>query len=138
MSATAVSIPLRVQAVQFWERFRSLAGRRVEEGNILCGERLWVVAAQPGAAQPLTIRSTSDPTDLVECSLDLESGVVTCIPGAAIRAGALQFETLGATTACLRSDGALYSVEQALDMVLDELVWMEDCGCRATQEPGEK
>lgn len=113
----------------FWERFQLLAEQHIEEGNMLAGERLWKIERRTDASEALVIRSTVDPCNHLECSLDLRSGTLTCVPGS------LRFQVPGGAESVLRRDDAVYTLEQALCLILDELVrdWKEECGERPTR-----
>lgn len=99
----------------FWEQFQVLAERHIEEGNMLAGETLWKIerTEQP---EEFTIRSTVDPRNCLECSLNPRNGVLTCAPGS------LRFQVPLETAGPLQRDGAACSLEEALCLILDELV----------------
>lgn len=127
MAAKAVLVPIAAARVGLWDRFQCLAEQRVSEGNLTAGERLWEVVRSSGPAPRLTIRSTRHRADFVECSLDLESGVLTCKAGSAINADPLHFQLLEGTHDMLRRDVGDCTADQAIALILDELVWIEGC-----------
>ncbi len=126
MTANAGMVPLNAARSEFWERFQRLAELRVREGNLVAGEPLWEIVRASGSPPRLTIRSTTCPTDFSECSLDPESGVLTCRPGPAIDAGVLRWQLLEGTSDTLRGCDQDCTVDQAVTWILDELVWIED------------
>jgi hypothetical protein len=106
--------------IQCWNQFQSLAEGRVNEGNLVAGERLWELVKSPDPAGRLIIRSSSEPADCVECSLD--AGVLTCRPGPAIECDALVFRVAADTAGMLLADEPRFTLDQALTMILDQLV----------------
>jgi hypothetical protein len=114
-----------VERIQCWNRFQSLAEGRIHEGNLVAGERLWELVKSPHPARRLIIRSSIDPADFVECSLDPGAGVLTCRPGSAIECDDLVFRLAGDTADMLLVDDRQFTLEQALTMILDRLVWMD-------------
>jgi hypothetical protein len=114
-----------VEHIQCWNQFQSLAEGRVNEGNLVAGERLWELVKSPDPAGRLVIRSSSDPADSFECSLN--AGVLTCRPGSAIECDALEFRLAGDGAGMLLADEHRFTVEQALTMILDTLVSMDSC-----------
>src|SRR5215469_15869626 len=83
--------------IQCWNQFQSLAEGRVNEGNLVAGERLWELVKSSDPAGRLIIRSSSDPADSVECSLN--AGVLTCRSGSRIECDALEFRLAGDSAA---------------------------------------
>ena len=128
MAANAAMAPSLAKETGLWDRFQCVAEQRIKEGNLLAGERLWEIGRSPGMPHTFTIRSTIDPADFLECSLDGEAGVLTCTPGSAIRADPLRFQVSGETAGALGREGRDFTLEQAIFLILDELVWIEDCG----------
>ena len=114
-----------VEHIQCWKQFQSLAEGRVNEGNLVAGERLWELVKSPDPAGRLVIRSSSDPADSFECSLN--AGVLTCRPGSAIECDALEFRLAGDSAGMLLADEHRFTLEQALTMILDTLVSMDSC-----------
>ena len=110
--------------IQCWNQFQSLAEGRVKEGNLVAGECLWELVKSPDPVGRLIIRSSSDPADSIECWLD--AGVLTCRPGSAIEGDALEFRLAGDSFG-KPSDEHRFTLEQALTMILDKLVWMDSC-----------
>jgi len=106
--------------IQCWNLFQSLAEGRVKEGNLVAGERLWEVVKPPDRASRLIIRSSSNPDDCVECSLD--AGILTCQPGSAIECDSLVFRLAGDTAGMVLADEHRFTLDQALTMMLDQLV----------------
>ena len=109
--------------IQCWNQFQSLAEARVNEGNLVAGERLWELVKLPDPAGRLIIRSSNDPDHFVECSL--HAGVLTCRPGSAIECDALVFRFAGDTAGMLLADEHRFTLEQALTIILDQLVSMD-------------
>jgi hypothetical protein len=115
MTATEVT-PELCDLNRLWYRFQELAEFRVMEGNSLAGERLWETVKSPGLTGTLTIRSTRQPREFVECAVDPKTFVLTCKFGARPPA-ALEFPA---------ADPATRLLEETLTQVLDSLVWTED------------
>jgi hypothetical protein len=106
-----------------WRRFRTIAERHIEEGNLVAGERLWEIIAADDSRW-LTIRSTRWAADSVECVFDASTGSLTCAPGAAISAPPLTFQVLPG--GLVRRGGVECTIDEAVNLVLDELVWKEE------------
>lgn len=115
MAAKAAIVLFPAKDTEFWKRFHRMTEQRVVEGNVLAGERLWEIGSTPCVPLSFTIRSTIDPSDFLECSLDAEAGVVTCRPGPSIKAGTLAFRLTGAAVQPLQHDTEECTVEQAID-----------------------
>ena len=126
MAANAAMVPSLAKEMGFWDKFQCLAEQRVREGNLLAGERLWEIGRSPGMPHMFTIRSTMDPADFLECSLDGEAGVLTCNPGSAIKADPMRFRVCGGTAGALWREGRDCTLDQAISLILDELVWIEE------------
>ena len=108
-----------------WRRFRCLAERHIEEGNLVAGERLWEIVPSPDESAALTIRSTRWTSDSVECAYDASTGALTCAPGTAIVAPTLTFHVCTDDPGMFRRGGVDCTVDEAVALVLDELVWFE-------------
>ena len=126
MAAKAVAVPLAAEHIRFWDRFQSLAEQRIREGNLVSGEQLWEIVTSPGVAPRFTIQSTRHAAESLECSLNLETGVLTCRPGTAIKADPLNFHILRGIADTLRRNCENCTLEQAMDLILDELLWIEE------------
>lgn len=127
MAAKAVAVSITPDLTALWQRFQMLVEHRVCEGNILAGERLWEILKSPGVGLGITIRSTRYASGSVECSLDPESGVLTCRAGVENRLEPLELRVLGAFVDC--------ALGRAIDRILDELVGIEDRGAVAPVSP---
>ncbi len=126
MSARAVAVPVDVTNTGFWSLLQGLAEQRVSECNIVAGELLWELVRSSSGGMQFTIRSARDQSDSIDCSLDRETGVLTCAPGAGINAESLTFQVLGATCWTLQSASEDCTVDQAVARMLDQLIWIED------------
>lgn len=122
MAPKMVAAP-SAEHIQCWTRFQSLAEGRINEGNLVAGERLWELVKSPDLPARLIIRSSSDHGEFVECSLDAD--VLTCRPGLAIDCNALVFRLAGDAGGMASTDEHRFTIEQALTMVLDRLVSMD-------------
>ncbi|SRR6266481_2268404 len=120
--ATKAVIALKAEHIESWDRFQRLAELRVREGNAVAGECLWQTATAPDGAPLFSVQSTSRPGISVECSFDIEHGMLTCKPGSAIKADTLEFQFIGEAVVTPRRGGGELTLEQALILVLDELV----------------
>jgi len=119
-------------SVDVWTQFRCLTEHHVDEGNFVAGERLWEVVPSDEPADVLTIRSTRSIAHAIECAFDDSCGALTCAPGAAIAVRPLTFQVLPELPGIVRCDGRDYTVDEAVNRVLDELVWDDaDQGDRA-------
>jgi len=116
-----------VEYIQCWNRFQSLAEGRIHEGNLVAGERLWELVKSPDLGTRLIIRSSIDPAEFVECSLDPGAGVLRCRPGSETECDALVFRLADDTADRLLVDDRQFTCEQAVTMILDRLVWMDSC-----------
>ena len=105
-------------SVDLWTRFRCLTQRQVDEGNFVAGERLWEVVP---SSNTLTIRSTCSGAHAIECAFDDASGRLTCTAGA----GPLAFRVIPDRPGMLRCRGRNYTLAEAVNLILDELIWDE-------------
>ncbi len=101
---------------RLWYRFQELAEFRVMEGNCVAGERLWETVKSPGLAGTLTIRSTRQPREFVECAVNPRTFLLICRFGARPPAE-LKFPV---------AESAARQLDQTVTQVLDCLVWTED------------
>lgn len=129
MAAKALVVPVCFEDAGFWDEFRRHTENRVREGNILAGERLWelVLSSSPGSR--LMVRSTKHGADRIECTMDLGSRLLTCVPGSAIGSDPLIFHLIEGTSWKLARDGVECTIDQAVAWILDRLVWLEDRTC---------
>lgn len=132
MAPKMVAAP-STEHTQCWNQFQSLAEGRVKEGNLVAGECLWELVKWPDPEGRLVIRSSSDPADSVECSLN--AGVLTCRPGSAIECDALEFRLAGDSVGIPSADEHRFTLEQALTMILDKLVSADSCECGVERAP---
>jgi hypothetical protein len=126
MAAKAATVLFPAKDTEFWKWFHRMTEERIVEGNVLAGERLWEIQSTPCVPLSFTIRSTIDPSDFLECSLDIEAGVVTCSPGPVIEGDPLAFRLSGAAVHPLQHNRGECTVEQAIGLILDRLVWIGD------------
>lgn len=133
MAPKMVAAP-SAEHIQCWNQFQFMAEGRVKEGNLVAGECLWELVKSPGPERRLVIRSSSDPADSVECSLN--AGVLTCRPGSAIECEALEFRLAGDSAGMPSTDEHRFTLEQALTMILDKLVSIDSCEGEVERAPG--
>jgi hypothetical protein len=105
-----------------WSRIRFLSQQRIQEGNAVAGECLWTLTEGDPEAKCFTIGHIRSGEDYIECSLDPETWILTCKPGPARESGALVFEIIAGSSASVRHDGRDRSVDEAVTLILDELV----------------
>jgi hypothetical protein len=129
MAARAMTIPGVCTGTAVWHRFRSLAEHHITEGNLTAGEQLWEVVQSDEASNLLIIRSTRWTADSIECALDLKSGALTCAPGSAICTGPLKFQLVQDKPGMVRRRGKEFTIDEAVQLVLSELVWVDDADC---------
>jgi hypothetical protein len=115
-----------MEHIEIWDRFQSLAAGRVHEGNAVAGERLWEIVTLPDTEPRFIIQSTKHPADLVACSLDSKANLLTCSPGPANHSGPLTFHLLGEPVDRLRRGAWEGTLDQALNLILDQLLWTEE------------
>jgi hypothetical protein len=123
MATQPVMLEPRVARVAFWERFQHEMEFRVRECNAIAGEPLWVISGTGGSPVRFRVESAARSGDRIDCSFDLERGVLVCAPGPGVRARRLRFQWVDGK---LLRDGREYDVEQALRLVLDELVCIDE------------
>jgi hypothetical protein len=121
MAASAVVAEPAPERMAAWSRIRSLSQKRIHEGNAVAGERLWTLTGNPEVTC-FTIGHVGPGEEYIECSLDLETWILTCRPGRAREGGVLLFESMAGSSASLRHAGSDRSVEEAVTLILDELV----------------
>ena len=122
MAASAVVAGPAPERMAAWSRFRSVAQQRIHEGNAVAGERMWALTHEDARIPCFTIGCTLSGDNYVECSLDVETWLLTCKPGPAGGNSALIFEILAGSSAALRHAGRDRSVEEAVTLILNELV----------------
>ena len=118
----------------FWDRFQHLAAVRVRECNIVAGEELWITT---GAADPIptvVVVSTTCSQNRVECSFDPDRRILACKPGPALRIEPHQFEWIAETGDILRRESREFTLDEAVNLLLDELVCTENAGIASPSE----
>ena len=128
MAAKAIArVPVTEAYMELWEQFRCFAEQRVKEGNMVAGECLWEAVGYSATAPLLTIRSARNPDDALECSLDQESGILTCTPGPADAGGPWRLQLrYGGIGSAPGGEESACTIYEAVDWILDELVSLED------------
>jgi hypothetical protein len=123
MTTQPVMLQPRAARAAFWEQFQREVEIRVRECNTLADEPLWVVSGAGGPLRRLTVQSAARSGDRIDCSFDAQRGILVCSPGPDVRARRLQFRL---SNGRLSLDGREYRIEEALRLVLDELVCVDD------------
>ena len=123
MTTQPVMLEPRAARVAFWERFQRELEMRVRECNAIAGEPLWVVSGTGGPLCRSAVESATCPGDRIECSFDVDRGILVCAPGPGIRAKRLRFRWIDGK---LLLDSREYDMQQALRLVLDELVCIDE------------
>ncbi len=124
MAANAL-IPVKTPQAGFWDRFLQEATLRVDECNAIAGEILWRTAASPDPSPLFTVQSVGRPENSLECTFDFDLGKLTCKPGCAARP--LVFQLVDGGTGTLRRGRTKVSLKDAVEQILDELVWTDPC-----------
>jgi len=83
---------------------------------------MWALTHEDARIPCFTIGRTLSGDNYVECSLDVETWLLTCKPGPAGGSSALIFEILAGSSAALRHAGSDRSIEEAVTLILNELV----------------
>jgi len=83
---------------------------------------MWALTEEDAGIHCFTIGRTVSRDNYVECSLDVETWLLTCKPGPAGGNSALIFEILAGSSAALRYAGSDRSIEEAVTLILNELV----------------
>jgi hypothetical protein len=122
MATQPVMLQPRSARVAFWDEFQREVELRVRECNAIAGEPLWVISAINGRLRRLAVEWATRPGARIDCSFDLDRGVLSCTPGPALRARRLRFRW---TEGQLLLDGNFYTMDEALRLVLDELVCVD-------------
>ena len=125
MSAKAVPIASNDPQVTIWDRFLRLADDRVRECNAVAGERIWLAAVSGNSPDSWSVHSAARPGDSVSCRFDVQSGVLVCQPGSALRGETLVLECAGMLD-LLRCGEVELTLEQAVDLILNRLEWPDD------------
>ena len=123
MTTQPVMLEPRAARAAFWDRFGRELEARVRECNAVAGEPLWVTSRTGGPLGDFRVESATRSGDRVECSFDLERGILVCAPGPGVRAKRLRFQWREAN---LLLNGREYDFDQALRLVLDQLVWIDE------------
>lgn len=122
MAARVMAVPATGRGLP--ERFQRLAEDLIGEGNFLAEERLWEV--RMSGPMSITISSVQWEGNAIECTFDPDAGSLRCCPGAVIGHKPLVFDVVPDQNGILRRCGADLTLEEAVQLVLDELVWMDD------------
>jgi hypothetical protein len=122
MTTQPVILQPRAVRVAFWDRFHRELELRVQECNAIAGEPLWVITGTAGPLRRVTVESAASPCDRIECSFDVDRGILVCAPGPGVRARRLRFRW---NDGKLLLDGREYDLQDALRLVLDELVCID-------------
>ena len=123
MTTQPVMLQPRAACAAFWERFQSEVELRVRECNAIAGEPLWVMSGMSAPIRRLTVASATRPGNRMDCSFEIGRGILVCAPGPGVRAKRLRFRF---TEGVLLLDGREYSIDEALRLVLDELVCIDE------------
>jgi len=123
MTTQRVMLEPRVARAAFWDRFRLELEVRVRECNAVAGEPLWVISEMGGRPGRFRIESATPSGDRIECSFDIDRGILVCAPGPGVRARRLRFEWREGD---LLLDGRQCDIDEAQRMVLDQLVWIDE------------
>ena len=115
--------------LEFWTRFERLASLKLSECNAAAGERLWTMDREPSAGLRFVLRWTTVTTNSVECSLDPNTGLVTCRFGGAHNAELPQFRFVPGEEQSLQFAESELSAEEAVVAILENLMDQElPCG----------
>jgi len=123
MATQPVILQPRAARVAFWERFQRELEICVRECNAIAGEPLWVISGTGGLLCRVAVESAASSGDRIECSFDVERGILVCAPGPRVRAKRLRFRWIDGK---LLLDGRECEMQQALRLVLDELVCIDE------------
>jgi hypothetical protein len=123
MTTQPVMLEPRVARAAFWDRFQRELEIRVRECNLVAGEPLWVISGTGGPLGRFRVHSATRPADRIECSFDMDRGVLVCAPGPGVRARRLRFQWRDGN---LLLDGCACDVDEALRLVLDQLVCIDE------------
>ncbi len=126
MAAKAVAVPSQVGHFEFWRSFQRSAEFRVRECNAVAGEHLWHMTSGPEPALKFTVEASAFPADCIECSFDLDRGILTFSPGPAIKVQTGQFQLVPGAAGTLEHRGRVFTLEQALARILDHLVTVDE------------
>ncbi len=126
MAGMAMAAPPTPARSTFWNAFERLVTSRVRECNALAGEQMWIAAVTPGSALTLIVQSATCPADSVECSFDANRGILTCRPGAQIKGRTCHFRLIDETAGKLRRGSEHFTLDQAMDDILGQLVWAHE------------
>src|SRR6476659_548091 len=91
MTTQPVMLEPRAARVAFWERFQRELEICVRECNAIAGEPLWVISGTGGPLCRVGVESAASSGDRIECSFDIERGILVCAPGPRVRAKRLRF-----------------------------------------------
>ena len=123
MTTQPVMLEPRAARAAFWEGFQRELEFRVRECNAIAGEPLWVISGTGGPLGRFSVKSVARSGDRIECSFDIDRGILVCAPGPGMRARRLRFRWIDGK---LLLDGREYDMRQALRLVLDELVCIDE------------
>jgi hypothetical protein len=112
--------------LEFWNRFHRLAEAQVRECNALAGQDLWETECQEQPTLRLKVRSTTCRGDELDFCFDAHTGILTCQPGARIERQPCRFELVSPAGEALRHGEFVISLKQAVLLMLDELVFVDE------------
>ena len=110
---------------EFWAEFQQRIAASVLECNTIAGESIWRVAQRGGDPGRIAVERAERAADHIECSFDDERGILTCLPGPAIKAPVLRFEW-AAGTLILEDRSYGFATADVVALILDELVTADE------------
>ena len=124
MATKIVTLSSPDTRIEFWQHFQDQLERHVSEYNATAGSRMWVIRTGPSPSR-FTISSTLCAGDAVEFAYDADSATLVCTPGPAVHAPPIRLQWI-ASTGLLEGEGLSLRIDEALRLVLDELVCVDE------------
>jgi hypothetical protein len=124
MATKIVTLTSPDTGLGFWQHFQDQLERHVREYNATAGSRIWVIRTGPSPSR-FTISSTLCDGDAVEFAFDADSSTLVCTPGPAVNAPAMRLQWT-ARTGLLEGEGLTLRIDEALQLLLDELVCVDE------------
>jgi hypothetical protein len=122
IAACSVPPPSRMSALEFWDRFHNRVEACVQQFNDTAGKALWVSRSFGPFVHQINVESESRATHRIECSFDLDRGMLRCRPGPGLKIKPFQFQWTGGSADLLKQDGKEFTLANAVKVVLNRLV----------------
>lgn len=110
-----------MNALEFWDRFHEQIEIRIRQCNAAAGKAVWISRSYGPFVHQINLESESRAAHRIECSFDLDHGILHCRPGPALPIAPFQFRWTGGTDDVLLLDGKEFALNAAVKIVVRRL-----------------